>query len=98
MTLNELGFGVGIQLLGTKLIIFPFFRRVERGGSSRATTYFLTGGVDRVAGPRPRRWPHLRLSALLAAMLVALAALVVPMPATAATGDVGVQDMSHSGT
>ncbi|WP_407709858.1 Ig-like domain-containing protein [Arthrobacter nitrophenolicus] len=35
---------------------------------------------------------------MLTALLLALAALVVPLPATAATGDVGVEGPSHSGT
>ena len=39
-----------------------------------------------------------RLPALLAALILALAALVVPGTASAATGDVGVQGPSHSGT
>ncbi|MDQ0617440.1 hypothetical protein QFZ33_001464 [Arthrobacter globiformis] len=38
------------------------------------------------------------LSALLTALLLALGALVVPVTASAAEGDVGVEDFSHSGT
>ncbi|MEV7572383.1 Ig-like domain-containing protein [Pseudarthrobacter sp. NPDC089323] len=39
-----------------------------------------------------------RLHGFLTALLLALAALVVPLPASAATGDVGVEGPSHSGT
>ncbi|MDQ0662843.1 uncharacterized protein with LGFP repeats [Arthrobacter ulcerisalmonis] len=59
---------------------------------------FLMRSVDNLPGPRPRRWQNLRLLGLLTAVLVALGALVVPISASAATGDVGVQGPSHSGT
>lgn len=59
-------------------------------------------GGDRSAGLRPRasRNPRLRalLGALLTALLLALSAVVVPVAASAAAGDVGVQGPSHSGT
>ncbi|WP_258006412.1 Ig-like domain-containing protein [Arthrobacter sp. AFG20] len=41
---------------------------------------------------------NLGLSALLTALLLALGALVVPISATAAVGDVGVEGPSHTGT
>ena len=47
-----------------------------------------------VRGGARKTW----LPALLAALVLVLAALVVPGPAAAATGDVGVQGPSHSGT
>lgn len=68
----------------------------DRGaGSSRP---FLEGGVGGSEGLRPRRKRLRRLPALLTALLVVLGGLVVPVAATAATGDVGVEGPSHSGT
>ena len=51
-----------------------------------------------LGGPPPRRWPNLRLHALLTALLVTLGFLVVPVAASAAQGDVGVEGPSHAGT
>ena len=50
------------------------------------------------AGFRRRRFRILRFHALLTAVLLALAALMVPGAASAAPGDVGVEGPSHSGT
>ena len=47
---------------------------------------------------RPRESRTLRLHGLMAALLLALAAVVVPVPASAAPGDVGFEGLSHSGT
>ncbi|MDI3211885.1 hypothetical protein [Arthrobacter sp. AL12] len=62
----------------------------------------VRSGGDRTAGLRPRASRNPRLGALLAALLtallLALSAVVVPVAASAATGDVGVQGPSHSGT
>ena len=59
-------------------------------------------GGGRLAGLRPRGSRNLRLRALLAALLatllLALGVVMVPVPASAATGDVGVEGPSHSGT
>jgi hypothetical protein len=56
------------------------------------TTFHRSGpGRSRLRGSR-----NLGLTALLAALLLALTALVVPV--TAAAADVGVQDFSHTGT
>ena len=55
------------------------------------TTPFPMSGLD--GGRRT-----FRLHGFLTALLLALAALVVPLPASAATGDVGVEGPSHSGT
>src|SRR4030095_2641180 len=40
----------------------------------------------------------LKVPALIATVLLALSVLLVPAPASAATGDVGVQGPSHAGT
>ena len=60
-------------------------------------------GGDLCSGPRPggRRNRRLRalLASLLAAMLLAAGVVaVVPVPASAAPGDVGLEGLSHSGT
>ena len=60
-------------------------------------------GGDRSAGPRPGGWRNRRLRALLASLLAALllaagVVVVVPVPASAAPGDIGVEGLSHSGT
>jgi hypothetical protein len=55
------------------------------------STFFRSGGRSR---GRRASW----LPALLAALSLALTVLVVPVPATAAVGDVGVEGPSHSGT
>jgi hypothetical protein len=59
-------------------------------------------GGGRPAGRRPRgsRSPRLHAlpAALLAALLTVLGVVVVPVAASAATGDLGVQGPSHSGT
>ena len=55
-------------------------------------------GGGRSAGLRLRWSRHLRLPALLTVLLVALGALVVPVAASAAAGDVGVEGPSHVGT
>jgi hypothetical protein len=80
------------------LLNYPFLHNGGRDRGPRSSWLFVRRGVDRPAGPRPHRWPNLRLHALLTALLVALAALVVPGAASAATGDVGIQGPSHSGT
>jgi chitodextrinase len=49
-------------------------------------------------GLRRRGLRSLRFHALLTALLLAVAALIVPGAASAATGDVGVEGPSHSGT
>ncbi|HET7781097.1 MAG TPA: Ig-like domain-containing protein [Arthrobacter sp.] len=51
-----------------------------------------------VAGFGPPASRNLRLFALLTALLVAVGALVAPVAASAAAGDVGVEGPSHSGT
>ncbi|MDP9696365.1 UNVERIFIED_ORG: hypothetical protein J2X79_003945 [Arthrobacter globiformis] len=58
-------------------------------------TAFHRGRRGRV---RLRGSRSLWLHALLTALLLALTALVVPVTASAAVGDVGVEDFSHSGT
>ncbi len=55
-------------------------------------------GVRRGGGLRRRGLRNLRFHALLTALLLALAALMVPGAASAAAGDVGVVGPSHSGT
>ncbi|MGY4542504.1 hypothetical protein ACVWY0_002428, partial [Arthrobacter sp. UYNi723] len=62
------------------------------------STLGVTRGGGRSAGLRLRGSRNLRLHALLTALLVALGALVVPVAASAAPGDVGVEGPSHSGT
>lgn len=76
---------------------FPFFFR-GRGKDGRTTWDDEGRGGDRAAGFRPLGSRKLSLSALLAALVLALAALVVPVTASAATGDVGSEGPSHSGT
>lgn len=55
-------------------------------------------GGDLRASPPPRGLHNIRFSALLTALLLALAAVIVPIPASAAEGDVGVEGPSHAGT
>ncbi|WP_457973269.1 Ig-like domain-containing protein [Arthrobacter sp. D1-17] len=62
----------------------------------RRTSWF---GVRRGGGLRLRASRNLRFPALLTAVLLALSGvLVVPVPASAAPGDVGVEGPSHTGT
>ncbi|MHA7239780.1 CBM96 family carbohydrate-binding protein [Arthrobacter sp. TMS1-12-1] len=49
-------------------------------------------------GDRRKARRTARLGVLLTALLLALGALVVPVPASAADGDIGVEGPSHSGT
>ncbi|MDQ1060586.1 hypothetical protein QFZ23_004487 [Arthrobacter globiformis] len=66
---------------------------VQLGGATLLNdAFFHMGGRGR--GHRTSLLVH----ALLAALLLALSALVVPATAVAAAGDVGVEDFSHSGT
>ncbi|TDL41783.1 hypothetical protein E2R57_00420 [Arthrobacter nitrophenolicus] len=70
-----------------------------RGRGSSTPWRQARPGAHRLAGHRRRRVPDLRLHAWLAALLVVLGAvLVAPVPATAETGDVGVEGPSHAGT
>ena len=59
---------------------------------------FRRWGAGGPEGLRPRGVRLLGLPALLTALLVVLGGLVVPIAATAATGDVGVEGPSHAGT
>lgn len=65
-------------------------------GAGASRPFFKWGD----AGPegRRRRQPRLGLPALLTALLLVLGGLVAPLAASAATGDVGVEGPSHSGT
>ncbi|MDQ1057684.1 hypothetical protein QFZ23_001585 [Arthrobacter globiformis] len=72
---------------------------VDRRPKSRRTSWLgVRRGGGGSAGLRLRGPRNLGLTALLAALLLALSALVVPATAVAAAGDVGVEDFSHSGT
>ncbi|WP_083510348.1 Ig-like domain-containing protein [Pseudarthrobacter sulfonivorans] len=63
------------------------------------STLCVRRGGGRSAGLRLRASRNLRLHALLTALLLALGGvLVVPVAASAAPGDVGVEGPSHSGT
>jgi hypothetical protein len=64
-----------------------FFRMGGRGRDPRTSWLFVRRGVDRSADLRLRGSGNLRLPALLAALLVALGALVVPVAASAAPGE-----------
>lgn len=75
---------------------YPFFQSGERG--PRSSWLFPGPGAERPVGFRPRRPRSLKLYALLTALLVALAALVVPGVASAALPDFGDQGPSHTGT
>ena len=67
--------------------------------TSRRTSWFgVMRGGGRLAGHRLRGSQNLRLHALLTVLLLALGVLVVPVAASAAPGDVGVEGPSHSGT
>jgi len=79
------------------LINIPFFHR-RRGANSAGFSLPFPSRVEGPPGPRPRQWPDLRLPGLVTALLVVLAALVAPIPASAATGDVGVAGPFHAGT
>lgn len=65
-------------------------------GAGASRPFFKWGD----AGPEGRRMrqPRLGLPALLTALLLVLGGLVAPLAASAATGDVGVEGPSHSGT
>ncbi len=76
----------------------PLFNIGTRSRGPRTSQLFVKRGGGGPAGLRPRGSRKLRLHALLTALLVALAGLVVPVGASAATGDVGVEGPSHSGT
>ena len=58
----------------------------------------VSRGSGDSAGLRLRGLRTLRFHALLTALLLAMAALMVPGTASAATGDVGTEGPSHSGT
>ena len=79
------------------MINIPSFHRRRRANSAGFSLPFPSR-VEGPPGPRPRQWPDLRLPGLVTALLVVLAALVAPIPASAATGDVGVAGPFHAGT
>jgi len=89
---------VDVQLRGATIVdsAFPSTGGSHRGRRTSWPGTGLGGGCP--AGPRVRAPWNLGLPALLGALLLALGVLVVPVPATAATGDVGVEGLSHSGT
>jgi hypothetical protein len=76
----------------------PLINMGKRSRRSMISPLFARPGGGGPAGPSLRGTLNLGLHALLTALLVALAGLVVPGAASAATGDVGVQGPSHSGT
>jgi hypothetical protein len=75
---------------------YSFIRTGERG--HRSSWLYARPVVERPAGFRSGGSRILRRYALLTALLVALAALVVPGAASADPGDVGTIGPSHSGT
>ena len=75
----------------------PISNMDERDRGAGASWPFFRWGVGGPEGPRLRR-PRLGLPAMLTALLVILGGLVAPLGASAATGDVGVEGPSHSGT
>jgi len=74
-----------------------FFLFGRRGTGRRTSGADIGREGDRPAGLRPPGSRKLGSSVLLAALLL-VGSLVVPLPASAATGDVGIQGPSHSGT
>ncbi|MCQ6273214.1 hypothetical protein M8J71_22425 [Pseudarthrobacter sp. R1] len=98
LTLNNLRVDRDFELRGVKMLGYPLFNTGKGSRGPRASQLFLRRGVGGPAGLRLRGSRNLRLRALLTVLLVALAGLVVPVGASAATGDVGVEGPSHSGT
>ena len=77
------------------MLDYSFFH-LGVSGRGRRTSWL---GVRRRGGLRLRGSRNLRLHALLTALLLALSGvLVVPVTASAAPGDVGVEGPSHTGT
>src|SRR6478672_7410492 len=71
----------------------------KTSGRGRRTSWLgVKRGDRRPAGLRPRGSRNLRLHGLLTALLLAVGGLVVPVAASAAVGDVGVEGPSHTGT
>ncbi|MGY4544481.1 hypothetical protein ACVWY0_004426, partial [Arthrobacter sp. UYNi723] len=91
--------GIDVQLRGATLLDDAFAHMGGRGRGRRTSWLGVKLGGGRSAGLRLRGSRNLRLHALLTALLLALGGvLVVPVAASAAEGDVGVEGPSHSGT
>ncbi|MHA7297346.1 hypothetical protein [Pseudarthrobacter sp. MDT3-1] len=91
--------GIDVQLRGATLLDYAFAHMGGRGRGRRTSWLGVRRGGGRSAGLRLRGSRNLRLHALLTALLLALGSvLVVPVAASAAEGDVGVEGPSHSGT
>ena len=80
------------------MLDYAFFHMGGRGRGRRTSWLGVRRGDGRPPGLRPRASRNLGLHALLTALALALSVLAAPGAATAATGDVGVQGPSHSGT
>jgi hypothetical protein len=78
---------------------YPSFDTGGRGGSRWASWIFIRRGINPPTGLRLRGSWSLRLRVLLTSLTLALGFLVVaPVGASAATGDIGTEGLSHSAT
>lgn len=89
---------VDVQLRGATLLDCKFFGTGGHGRGRRTSGLGGRRGDRRPARRRPHGPENLWFPALLTALVLALGVLGAPGTASAATGDVGVQGPSHSGT